>query len=320
MNNDSKQYRYRLQKSSTGHPKLYCPACGQKTLVPYIDVETGNIVHETCGRCDREVNCQYHLPPHEFFAQNGGGPKKQYFFPKKEFSQSADSNRFSCIHNDYLKKSMDDLARNSLLIYLREKYGFWPLVNSIHQYRLGTSHYWPFSTIFWQIDLQGNIRTGKIMQYDHHTGHRVKNPNAKVMWAHKLVADDNFQLRQCLFGEHLLSDTEKPVAIVESEKTAVIASMFFPDAIFVATGGISNLRREVCKVLKNRTVILFPDLGAEEIWREYASRIPELATARFSTWLQNHSTDEQKHLGLDLGDYLDSFNAVKTLRLEDFLE
>jgi len=48
----------------------------------------------------------------------------------------------------------------------------------------------------------------------------------------------------CLFGLHLLGPETETVAIVEAEKTAVVTSMFFPDVLFLATGGITNLRKE----------------------------------------------------------------------------
>jgi len=47
--------------------------------------------------------------------------------------------------------------------------------------------------------------------------------------------------RLCLYGEHLLSG--KPVCIVESEKTAVIASFFYPDYDWLATGGSFGARK-----------------------------------------------------------------------------
>jgi len=48
--------------------------------------------------------------------------------------------------------------------------------------------------------------------------------------------------RLCLFGEHLLSGS-KPVCIVESEKTAAIASFFYPDYDWLATGGVFGARK-----------------------------------------------------------------------------
>ena len=63
--------------------------------------------------------------------------------------------------------------------------------------------------IFYQIDTQSRIRTGKVMKYDPETGQLPQE------WT----------LTQCLFGEHLLPlFPEKPVALVESEKTAIICA------------------------------------------------------------------------------------------------
>ena len=86
-------------------------------------------------------------------------------------------------------------------------------------------------------------------------------------------------MKQCFFGEHLLSDTSStissnPVAIVESEKTALIAAHFIPDFTWLATGGTHGcFNREAIQVLEGREVILFPDLKATDEWRQ---RLPML--------------------------------------------
>jgi len=49
---------------------------------------------------------------------------------------------------------------------------------------------------------------------------------------------------QCLYGEHLLRDGV-PVVVVESEKTAVLASFFYPQFDFVATGGVTALSSKI---------------------------------------------------------------------------
>ena len=99
------------------------------------------------------------------------------------------------------------------------------------------------SVVFWQIDRNSNVRAGKIMGYDAVTGHRIKEPFNQVSWVHSVRKVQDFRMKQCLFGEHLLSDNSavmsaKPVAIVESEKTALVAAHFIPDFIWLATGGI----------------------------------------------------------------------------------
>lgn len=86
------------------------------------------------------------------------------------------------------------------------------------RYRIGTSNHWPNATIFWQIDQQQKVHTGKIMLYDYHTDHRVKDPFNHIAWVHKSENTKNFHLKQCLFGLHLLRPDTKIVAIVEAEK------------------------------------------------------------------------------------------------------
>ena len=98
---------------------------------------------------------------------------------------------------------------------------------------------WNGATVFWQIDVSGNVRAGKIMGYDAKTGHRVKQPFNQVSWVHSVRKIPDFHMRQCLFGEHLLayaSSMARTVAIVESEKTALIAALFIPDLVWLATG------------------------------------------------------------------------------------
>lgn len=40
------------------------------------------------------------------------------------------------------------------------------------------------AVIFYQIDLQGRIHTGKIIQYNPVTGHRIKDTGVPVDWLH----------------------------------------------------------------------------------------------------------------------------------------
>lgn len=75
------------------------------------------------------------------------------------------------------------------------------------------------------------------------------------------------------FGEHLLQDNTKPVAVVESEKTAIIAALEFPQFIWIATGSISNLNPERFKSLQGFNITIFPDRDGIESWRKKAQEI-----------------------------------------------
>ncbi len=67
---------------------------------------------------------------------------------------------------------------------------------------------------------------------------------------------------QCLFGQHLLKDADpdQPVAIVESEKSALIMSMVMPSNIWMACGSLNNFNETFLKPLRGRMIIGFPDV------------------------------------------------------------
>jgi len=136
------------------------------------------------------------------------------------------------------------------------------------------------------------------MLYDSHTGHRIKSPDSRISWVHTQPGFRNLNIRQCLFGLHLLGPQTETVAIVEAEKTAVVASMFFPDVLFLATGGITNLLKETCEPLKDRRAILFPDPGAEEIWREkFRTLSGDLSELRAASAALSNRLISQKWVG-----------------------
>ena len=320
MQNNNKHYRYTLEHCSGSNRKKPCPACGQMTFVRYIDTETGEYLADDVGRCDRECSCGYHKKPRDFFAEGGAKPQKSYWFPKPEYRQAQARSTFSVINPQMVEDSLERFAFNNFNIWLRERFRCPEVLTQLLRYKVGTHNLWPGATVFWQIDEQQRVRTGKIMLYNYHTGHRVKSPQSRVSWVHHQPQFTDFHLRQCLFGLHLLTPDTHTVCIVEAEKTAVIASIFFPDTLFLATGGITNLRPETCEPLKGRNIILFPDLGAEENWAEKARNIPALRGCHLSTWLSRHSTPEMRSAGLDLADVLENWNPSEKLRIEDFLE
>ena len=183
--------------------------------------------------------------------------RKQPIFkqePPASFIDNSDDGPF--------KKSLKHYDRNHLITFLSGVFGVAPVNKMIGEYFIGTSKHWDGSTVFWQIDRYGRVHGGKIMQYNPDNGKRVKKPKSRVTWVHSALRIPDYNLRQCLFGEHLLARYPgKTVAIVESEKTAMIASGVFDDCITLATGGFDNLKFEMCEALYGRDVILMPDNG-----------------------------------------------------------
>lgn len=166
------------------------------------------------------------------------------------------------------------------------------------------------SIIYWQLDFNGNVRTGKIMQYDAKTGHRIKEDNA-VNWIHYKLKkmgklDDGFMLSQCLFGEHQLhsDDINNVVAIVESEKSALLGTLVYPEHTWLATGGKENLTPYKTCALVNRTVILFPDVDAYDDWKERARHLFLPKRVIVSGLLQRVANAEEREKKIDIGDWL----------------
>ncbi len=304
-----KNYNFELQKYHGSASRYNCPSCGKKTFTRYIDKETGKMIDASVGRCDRQDKCGYHYTPGEYFRKTNFSVDA--LIPKPPVPIRIPKPPISYLPFDVLKSSLGNYHCNYFISFLISLFGKEITEKLTAKYFIGTSSHWLNSTVFWQIDLQGRIRTGKIILYDPVTGRRVKEPINHVGWLHNDLKIPDFELSQCLFGEHLLKDTSKPVAIVESEKTAIIASRYLPQLIWLATGGKENLNEKKCAVLKGRNVILFPDLKAFDKWSNKSKELSlTMPDTRFtvSDLLEKAANEEEKDEGLDIADYLVKFN------------
>jgi len=300
------EHKYILEPYKGMNTRYRCPSCQQrdKTFSLYIDTETGEHIHPTVGRCNRESNCGHHYTPKQYFQDNNisfDTPQPKAYKPRPVTPQPKP---VSFIPVEVFKASLKAHETNHFVQFLINLFGVEVASQLVSRYFIATSKHWNGATVFWQIDTQGKVRTGKIMLYSPTTGKRVKNLELPVYWVHKALKQPEFELRQCLFGEHLLIDKTKPVAIVESEKTAVIASVYLPQFIWVAVGSLTNLNAEKCSIIKGRTVTLFPDLNGFEKWSSKAKELSHLATFTVSDLLERKATEAEKKQGFDLADYL----------------
>ncbi len=275
-----------------------CP-CGKSNsdgkFVPYVGFEDKGYCHS----CD-----QTFIPNEEKSEDEGKGDQRPFLpLPPKQVS---------FIDPRYLDASLKGYDQNNFVQFLIQRFGKSNAMQAVEVYKIGTSKRWPGANIFWQIDHEDKIRSGKIMVYDPSTGKRDKNKNS---WVHSVLKLDDFNLNQCLFGNHLIRSEpkHKPVSIVESEKTAIIASILKPDFIWMATGGKAGLKVSKFKFLKDRDIILFPDLtkpgdkfNCFEKWTDFAKElrddIPGI-NIQVSDYLETRATDEEKIQGLDIADY-----------------
>lgn len=178
-----------------------------------------------------------------------------------------------------------------------------------NRYRLGRSR--DGGVIFWQIDDREVLHDGKIMYYhpDCHRDHDHKPTWTSYLMrkAGQLPAD--WRPEHCLFGLHLLGVAGGNVAVVESEKTAVMMSELRPNCIWLATGGKTELNVARLKPLQGRRVILFPDTDADgstyREWYELAQAAGDVYGQPFtvSAILEQHAKPSQKQRKIDIADY-----------------
>jgi len=308
-------FLYTLEHYSGRNSRFKCPDCGRNfTFSRYINTETQEYLANHVGRCNRRDNCGYHYTPKQYFQDNNISLKNSCWNPliipepRRTISSLPPSNIPDVLFNQSLK-SYD---KNNFVIYLIKQFGEKLAEESIHRYHIGTSKYWDGATVFWQRDISGNIRTGKIMLYDPFTGKRVKQPSNYITWAHKVLKLPGFNLQQCFFGEHILSLYDLPVVVVEAAKTATIASIFFKKYIWLSCEGKEGLTAEKCQVLKGRKVIFYPDLGAFEAWNKKAKELSHIANFSVSDLLERNATEKQRQQGWDLADYLLQIKDMKS--------
>ncbi|MCR8667893.1 DUF6371 domain-containing protein [Aestuariibaculum sp. M13] len=298
-------YRFILEPYKGIKSRFKCPNCYKiGVFTKYIDLETNEYLHESVGICDRINKCGYHYPPKDYLQVNDISLNK-VFTGNERIQSEVVKRQPSFIDEDIFDRSQKEGSTNYFLDYLSHLWNPGIALSLAERYNIGSSKHWQGGTVFWQMDINNKIRSGKIMLYDPKTGKRVKKPFNHITWAHKVLKLEDFNLKQCLFGEHLLNeDEDKPVAIVESEKTAIIASVFLPEFIWMSCGSVNNLTEEKTRVLKGRSVILFPDLGCYDIWNDKIPSLTKLASFRVSDLIETKASPEEKLQGLDIADYL----------------
>ena len=309
---------YSLQRYNGTATRHTCPNCGDRHSFAYYVDEQDTSLHPTVGRCNHESGCGYHYTPKQYFQDHpecrttkdfsfGGQRMKQ---PTKQPSLPL---TVCYIPSHYVEKSKSVHSNffRFLSTLLTAYYGSKArevLTRLLEEYRLGATR--DGAVIFWQIDRNNKVRTGKVMQYNPEDGHRIKGGRTSaVNWIHSIlkkqqVLPEEWQLSQCLFGEHLLkSNPGKVVVLVESEKSAVIGSAIFPGYVWLATGGKSQMREEKLRALTGRTVLLFPDADGYAEWKQRAGSMT-FCRAIVSDIIERNATPKQKADHIDIADWI----------------
>lgn len=239
----TEQGKWSLEKGSR---KWACPECGKKTLKRYMWEGTKDYVGEDYGRCDRENNCGYHRLPNKEVAEpltpnlRPKLPPPTQLFPNGEYLEKIRKARDTNFHKYMIALGIPDS----------------------HLEKWGVGGHWKFTT-FTSADLHGvalnvkhvaynpegkrdkSVGTGGEPQFIPYYLGKAYLKNQKIETDAAKLEDwqDYYRFGRCFYGEHLW-DKDKDTCLVESEKTAVVCSYFFPQYNWLATGGNNGMLYE----------------------------------------------------------------------------
>ena len=294
-----------LQKYSGPNSRYTCPRCGKpRELVLYINEETGQPYATNVGICNRRDKCGYNYTPSQFFSDKGEIREVEIvpsrLPPTTKFDIIDDFYRRNLYPNTGAQPS--NHTKHLLSLFGKER------VDSVQlDYMPGS---YQGKSIFWQIDIEGKIHTGKVMDYDPKSGHNTGYFN----WFHKWNKDiekelgREFVLKQCLYGEHLLKSITptRTILLVESYKNTHFVRCLTSFFVVVSTDNKGGFTAERCKPLKGHNVVVLPDCGAYDDWERKARYISREVgcSMRMSTFLEERATEEQKAEGYDIADWI----------------
>jgi len=274
-----------LDKSFQGHgaKKHVCPACRKRRFVRYYNFDTNEYLPEEYGRCDRQDHCGYFHHPFEDLQQAEGAERKS----SKDYKHKEPPKAVIIpVDKAIVKATLTAYEDNVLVQYLIGLFGAAEAMRLVFLFYVGSTK--GGGTAFWQIDERLRPRTAQRIFYGPN-GKRLKPgdgvPFEKTQPKRLFTMEDGFST--CLFGLHQLWDApaDALIALVESEKTAVIASGYLPfwqgrPVVWMASSGSEGLVRDKIEPLRGRDVVLCPDFSfaARATWGEVPMRKKEVAT------------------------------------------
>lgn len=128
---------------------------------------------------------------------------------------------------------------------------------------------------FPSIDTEGTTHAVKFIPYpdtDHHRIKGAQKDRPEITWTKPK------QNKGAFFGTHLLPlRPAAPVALVESEKTALIGALFAPEYVWIATQGKGAFDDEsnLFEPMRGRAIHIFPDTDGLTIWSAKAAALTE---------------------------------------------
>lgn len=195
---------------------------------------------------------------------------------------------------EYIPSSAVDMMavrcrETSLFAYLCKWFSPADVEQVFNNYRVGASKYeneqqGGRAVSFPYINVDGQCVDCKIFHIDPATGSRKTAPPLRTWtakdgstgqlpttWAMAELKKSDLRAPWCNFGDHLLpTRPDAKVCIVESEKSAIILSLAYPDRLWIAVGSMQNLTPERFIPYRGRKVTIYPDRDGISAWSDKA--------------------------------------------------
>lgn len=184
--------------------------------------------------------------------------------------------------------------RNTFVDFLHTLFDSPKLDAAVERYCIGGDSHG--RTIFPNLDQEGRCVGGAVIPYLAN-GHRDKSKGASNIHAELRRKDKTLptQADQVLFGSHLLRlYPTASVGVVESQKSAVILSIIYPNLVWLATAGMTNFNERLLSSIYDRNVIAYPDVNGVQEWTERAKDLP-FKNIRISDWWR-YAQDEKEDI------------------------
>lgn len=184
--------------------------------------------------------------------------------------------------------------RNTFVDFLHTLFDSPKLDAAVERYCIGGDSHG--RTIFPNLDQEGRCVGGAVIPYLAN-GHRDKSKGASNIHAELRRKDKTLptQADQVLFGSHLLRHyPTASVGVVESQKSAVILSIIYPQIVWVATAGMTNFNERLLAPIYDRNVVCYPDVNGVQEWTERAKDLP-FKNIRISDWWR-YAQDEKEDI------------------------
>ncbi len=313
----------RLEKWSGTKSRFTCPSCNSKNdFTRFVD-DDGKYLPDDVGICNRASKCGYSYTAKQFFANNpqstiglkfGSGKRKgisRYGFATKSLAQATQTPKtaYDFIPVEHLKKTIGNYEQNAFVHFLLNLFPdcIEEIQTVLEMYFVGTypdNH--GFYTCFPYIDQFNRICRAKLIRFNSETGKRLKGKFDTSSLPAKLKLKEDFNYNQVFFGEHLLNKyPNKPVVIVEAEKSTCIASLCLPEFVWLGSNSKQWLKAERLQRLDKRQIILCPDADGYQSWGAIAKDARRLGlNVKMWDLIKTEATDEQKKDGYDIADHL----------------